>query len=37
MQSKLQEGGELEEIENPICLDVVKANNTQWNSTLYAF
>jgi len=23
--------------ENLICLDVVKANNTRWNSTLYAF
>ena len=29
MQSKIQESGELEEIENPICLDVVKANNTR--------
>jgi hypothetical protein len=25
------------EIENIICLDVIKANNTRWNSTLYAF
>lgn len=24
-------------VENLICLDVVKANNTRWNSTLYAF
>lgn len=23
--------------ENIICLDVIKANNTRWNSTLYAF
>jgi len=25
------------EIEKLICLDVVKANNTRWNSTFYAF
>ena len=23
--------------ENLICLDVIKVNNTRWNSTLYAF
>src|SRR5438876_28580 len=37
MQSKVQEGGKLEEIEKPVCFDIVKANNTRWNSTLYAF
>ena len=26
-----------EKAESLICLDVVKANNTRWNSTLYAF
>jgi hypothetical protein len=37
-QQKVQENEELEkEVENLICLDVVKANNTRWNSTLYAF
>jgi hAT family C-terminal dimerisation region len=37
-RQKLQETEELEkEVENLICLDVVKANNTRWNSTLYAF
>jgi len=37
-QEILQETEELEkEVENLICLDVVKANNTRWNSILYAF
>jgi hypothetical protein len=37
-QQEIKETEELEnEIENNICLDVVKVNNTRWNSTLYAF
>jgi hypothetical protein len=39
MQSGTQEAGELleKQVEDNICLDVVKANNTRWNSILYAF
>lgn len=35
MQLQIQ-NEELDEDKNPICLDVIKANNTRWNSTLYA-
>jgi hypothetical protein len=38
MQLNTQEAEELEkQIEDHVVLDVVKANNTRWNSTLYAF
>ncbi|GES76109.1 zinc finger BED domain-containing protein 1-like [Rhizophagus clarus] len=37
-QEVLQDDNELEkEVENLIYLDVIKINNTRWNSTLYAF
>ncbi|CAB4478047.1 unnamed protein product [Rhizophagus irregularis] len=37
-QEVLQDNNELEkEVENLIYLDVIKVNNTRWNSTLYAF
>jgi len=43
MQSNMQETEDLieqeaeKEANKLICLDVIKANNTRWNSTLYAF
>ncbi|GET63954.1 zinc finger BED domain-containing protein 1-like [Rhizophagus irregularis DAOM 181602=DAOM 197198] len=38
MQEVLQNNNELEkEVENLIYFDVIKVNNTRWNSTLYAF
>ena len=37
-QQAMQETEDLEKkAENLICLDVIKANNTRWNSNLYAF
>ncbi|CAB5381378.1 unnamed protein product [Rhizophagus irregularis] len=36
-QEILQDDELEKEVENLICLDVIKVNNTRWNSTLYAF
>ena len=37
-QSNMEETEDLEEeADKLVCLDVIKANNTRWNSTLYAF